>query len=92
MDIGINFFSALMSACEILLIGILRVTASFLRMADLIPYFASWANAVAVADGDKIISIDLDMKVANKATLPVKPVNYLNLTDEVRELHKIKET
>ena len=44
-----------------------------------------------IADGDKIISIDLDMKVANKATLPVKPVNYLNLTDEVRELHKIKE-
>ena len=33
-----------------------------------------------IADGDKI-----------KATLPVKPVNYLNLTDEVRELHKIKE-
>ena len=29
--------------------------------------------------------------MANKATLPVKPVNYLNLTDEVRELHKIKE-
>ena len=44
-----------------------------------------------IADGDKIISIDLDMKVANKATLPAKPVNYLNLTDEVRELHKIKE-
>ena len=44
-----------------------------------------------IADGDKIISIDLDMKVANKATLPVKPVNYLNLTDEIRELHKIKE-
>ena len=39
-----------------------------------------------IADGDKIISIDLDMKVANKATLPVKPVNYLNLTDEVREI------
>ena len=36
-----------------------------------------------IADGDKIISIDLDMKVANKATLPVKPVNYLNLTDEI---------
>ena len=44
-----------------------------------------------VANVEKHISIDLDMKVANKATLPVKPVNYLNLTDEVRELHKIKE-
>lgn len=44
-----------------------------------------------IADGDKIISIDLDMKVANKVPIPIKPVNYLNLTDEVRELHKIKE-
>lgn len=44
-----------------------------------------------LADGDNIISIDLDMKMANKVPIPIKPVNYLNLTDEVRKLHKIKE-
>lgn len=44
-----------------------------------------------LVDGDKVISIDLDMKVANKTALPIKLVNYLNLTDEVRALHHIKE-
>ena len=41
--------------------------------------------------GDTIISANLDLKMGNKVALPEKPVNYLNLTDEVKSKYSIKE-
>ena len=41
--------------------------------------------------GDTVISANLELKTGNKVALPEKPVNYLKLTEEVREKYKIKE-
>lgn len=49
-------------------------------------------HARTIVDGSTAITIDLDMKTAVKMTIPQKPVNYLHLTPEVREMYKIKET
>ena len=45
-----------------------------------------------IADGSSAINIDLDMKTAMKMKLPEKPINYLQLTPEIVEKYKIKET
>ena len=45
----------------------------------------------SITKGDTVITANLDLKTGNKIVLPEKPVNYLKLTDEVREKYKIKE-
>jgi hypothetical protein len=42
-------------------------------------------------EGEAVVSIDLDLKQSTRVELPEKPVNYLQLTPEVREKNKIKE-
>jgi hypothetical protein len=42
-------------------------------------------------EGASVITIDLDLNVGNRMELPEKPVNYLQLTPEVREKYKISE-
>jgi hypothetical protein len=44
-----------------------------------------------ITEGMSVIVIDMDLKVGNRMNLPEKPVNYLQLTPEVREKHKIKD-
>ena len=45
-----------------------------------------------IADGSSVINVDLDLNVANRMNLPDKPINYLQLTPEIREKYKIEET
>jgi hypothetical protein len=40
---------------------------------------------------DTAITVDMDMKVGNRMPLPEKPVNYLQLTPEIREKYKFQE-
>ena len=41
--------------------------------------------------GDTVITVNLELKTGNKAALPEKPVNYLNLTEEVKSKYNFKE-
>lgn len=45
-----------------------------------------------ISEGAFVINIDLDMKTAMRMNLPQKPINYLQLTPDVIEKFKIKET
>jgi hypothetical protein len=42
-------------------------------------------------EGTSVIAVDLNLNVGNRMELPEKPVNYLQLTPEVREKYKIRE-
>ena len=42
--------------------------------------------------GDTVVTVDMDQKTAGKVTPPEKPINYLQLTPEIREKYKIMET
>jgi hypothetical protein len=44
-----------------------------------------------LTEGASVITIDLDLNVGNRMELPEKPVNYLQLTPEIREKYKIRE-
>jgi hypothetical protein len=44
-----------------------------------------------LTEGASIVTVDLDLNVGNRMTLPEQPVNYLQLTPEIREKYKIKE-
>jgi hypothetical protein len=44
-----------------------------------------------LAEGMSVVTIDLDQNTGNRIKLPEKPVNYLQLTPEVREKYKIRE-
>ena len=41
--------------------------------------------------GDTVYQINMAMKMGQKTTLPEKPVNYLQLTSDVREKYKVQE-
>jgi len=43
-------------------------------------------------DSASIVNIDLDLKVGNRMALPDKPINYLQLTPEIKDKYKIKDT
>lgn len=45
-----------------------------------------------IMDGASVINIDLDLKKAIRIPLPEKPINYLNLTPEIKEKFKMKES
>ena len=51
----------------------------------------SFLQIRTINKGDTIITANLELKTGNKIVLPEKPVNYLKLTEEVREKYKIKE-
>jgi hypothetical protein len=42
-------------------------------------------------EGNAVVNIDLDLKQSNRMELPEKPVNYLQLTPEIKEKYKIEE-
>ncbi|GHV20742.1 hypothetical protein FACS1894174_03170 [Bacteroidia bacterium] len=44
-----------------------------------------------VATGDKVVTADLNSKTVTQMTLPVEPINYLQLTPEVKEKYNLKE-
>lgn len=44
-----------------------------------------------VAVGDKVVTADLNSKTVTQMTLPVEPINYLQLTPEVKEKSNLKE-
>ena len=54
------------------------VPGSFLRMQT-------------INKGDTVITANLELKTGNKIALPEKPVNYLKITEEVKEKYKMKE-
>ena len=41
--------------------------------------------------GDTVYTVNMELKTGNKVVLPEKPVNYLNLTPEVKDKYNIKE-
>jgi hypothetical protein len=45
-----------------------------------------------ILDSVSMTNVDLDLRQAKKVILPEKPVNYLQLTPEIREKYKIKDT
>ncbi len=48
-------------------------------------------HILTIMDGDSILTIDMDMKTAQKVKLPQKPVNYLKITDEDKAMYKLQE-
>jgi hypothetical protein len=45
-----------------------------------------------ILDSVSMTNVDLDLRQAKKMILPEKPINYLQLTPEIREKYKIKDT
>lgn len=45
-----------------------------------------------ISEGASVVNVDLDMKTAMRMNLPQQPINYLQLTPDVIEKFKIKET
>ena len=54
--------------------------------------FPGVGNLRIIQEGQSVITVNLDSKQAMRANLPEKPINYLQLTPEVREKYNIKET
>ena len=55
--------------------------------------FPGAGNLRSIQDGSPVvITINLDSKQAMRTSLPDKPINYLQLTPEIREKYNIKET
>ena len=54
--------------------------------------FPGAGNMRIIQEGSSVITVNLDSKQAMRANLPEKPINYLQLTPEVREKYNIKET
>ena len=46
---------------------------------------------LTINKGETIIVINLDNKSGTKMTLPEKPINYLNMTQEVKDKFKVKD-
>jgi len=44
-----------------------------------------------IVEADSYINVDLEMKTAMRAQIPMARINYLNLTPEIREEYKVKE-
>jgi len=48
-------------------------------------------NLRTISKGEVVTVLNLDNKTGNKVTLPEKPINFLNLTQEVIDRYKVKE-
>ena len=46
---------------------------------------------LTINKGDTVITANLEFKTGSKVVLPEKPVNYLNLTEEVKDKYNLKE-
>jgi hypothetical protein len=42
-------------------------------------------------EDNAVVTVDLDLKTTNRVDLPEKPVNYLQLTPEIREKYSVKD-
>lgn len=48
-------------------------------------------SMMTIMDSTSVITVDMDTKVANRVNLPTKPINYLQISDEIRDQYKLKE-
>jgi hypothetical protein len=45
-----------------------------------------------ITDSTSVTMIDLDLKTAQRMQLPMQPINYLKITDKMRQDYKLKES
>ncbi len=48
-------------------------------------------HILTIMNGDSLVTVDMDMKTAQIVKLPQKPVNYLKISDEDKEMYKLQE-